>query len=182
MGRTIRCCALSLMLASTASAARAEVGDCWLLDGEKLAQARQQGLCLDMFARNGKSNVLTADGPAAAAAGGERNQVATTTTLRPLTTPSRPKRNHVAEAREPIRLVPAPPSWNAPSETPAPHTMEAETVPPRVNAVPPPAAAPPDPIRDLVEGLGQDFRYFVFDLRRDFAWLGRKAAGAPEHQ
>lgn len=52
MMRMGRVGALALALTGLAPAGRAQVMDCWLLDDRGLAQARAQGQCRDVFARN----------------------------------------------------------------------------------------------------------------------------------
>lgn len=81
-----------------APAARAASVDCWLLDGAKLEQARDQGLCQDAFSRNSQ----TGSPPAVTAP-----VVVAKAAPLPPAKPTPPKRT--ASKPKPIRTAKAPP-------------------------------------------------------------------------
>ena len=60
MERTVRTGALALALVALSPGSGAQVVDCWLLDARALSQARAQGLCGDVFARNSGTEIAEA--------------------------------------------------------------------------------------------------------------------------
>jgi len=166
MARLGLCCALSAALLCAASAGQAETLDCWLLDGKRLEQARQQGTCADAFARNTDAAPEpprgTAQSKAHSKGGGK--QVAAAHTLK-TAPPAKPPRAPVAQARPEASV---PPSWNASREDTREAVADAAQAP--VQAAP---SAPRDPVAQALHGLQQDFNYFLYDLDRDFRAFGR---------
>ena len=166
MGRTLRCGVLTLAL-SAAATGGAQAGDCWLLAGDELEQARAQGSCRDTFARNPRDS------------GAQTAEVAAVPAKRP--------QNRVAKAKKAPPDTAAStswssPSWSSPREPQPQHTVDTTVVESGTSAVriPPPAPADPvaDPVADVVSGLRQDFDYFVYDLSRDFGAFVRMVQGA----
>ncbi len=149
MGQAIRCGALTLALLSAAPVGRAQAIDCWLLDGGMLAQARTQGRCLDAFARD------------------SRDMAAAPTTQKLERRPKAPKASPEVAGST---------SWGAPMEEER-NTLDAEVADTAANALeyrPPPAGSP---IANLLSDMDHDFRYFVYDLRRDFSAIARALRG-----
>ncbi len=162
MGRTLRCGVLALALAAAAMG-KAQAGDCWLLAGDELNQARQQGACRDTFARDPRG------------AGAQTAEVA-------IAPPAKRPHGHAAKVKKPSPDTTVFPSWNSPREPESLQTVEARVLESETNAVQTPAPTPADPVADpvadFVSGLRQDFDYFVYDLRRDFGAFRRMVEGA----
>lgn len=177
MQRVVRCCALSLALLSAASVCEAETLDCWLLDGSKLDRARQQGSCLDTFARN------TKDGTPAPVrrtihSKGDSKHVAAAHSLKAAALPSKPKRADSVEQRDIRPETNEIPSWSSPREEMTQRSVDADIAQADAASVQAQSAMIRDPVTDALYGLQRDFEYFVSDLERDFRSFGRLITGA----
>lgn len=163
---------VSLLLMSAASVCTGPAGaqaiDCWLLDQDGLARARERGLCQDAFARN-----TQAGGPA----GGQTvvipkrhdGEVAATppapSPAKPPPAPAKPKRTTLAHRSQgaPLPAVQPPgepsrelSSWAVP--------REAES-PPVVQPSPAPSSPPPsDPLTAFANNFQRDFRSLMLKL------------------
>ncbi|WP_146208813.1 hypothetical protein [Azospirillum sp. TSO22-1] len=171
MARVLRCCALALAVFSFVSVCGAETLDCWLLTGNALDRARQQGMCLDTFARNTNDATPSHGGKVASSKGGSKH-AAGADGLKTTALPPKPNRAGAGDDDDTRPMSSQPPGVD-----PEPmQTYTAEVRPP----------VPRDPVADALSAVQRELERFTRDVERDFGLVGRAllqggSSGTPSH-
>ena len=171
MARVVRCCALVLVVFSFVPVCGAEALDCWLLTGNALDRARQQGLCLDTFARN-TNDATPSHGGKITSSKGSGKHATGIDGLKTTALPPKPNRASAGEDNDAHPVSPQPPSIDQePMQT---YTAEAQ----------PPVRR--DPVANAFSALQHELEQFAQDVERDLGLVGRAllkggSSGTPSH-